>query len=525
MQSSDVSKKDTLYGELLQSIEQHFGNTDHIPPLREWVGDTGIILDGRPFTFQRHEYLIEPYSDDHPYAVEMKAAQLGLTSKAMLKSIYKARYGSYRGILYLFPSKTDVTDFSKGRVDPLIDENPDTIGQWLKATDSANIKRIWNCYLYLRGMASRVGLKSVPIDFIVFDELDEAPQNAVDMAMERMGHSEFKEVLKLSNPTLPDYGIDKAFQETDQRYWLLKCERCGEYSCLEDTFPDCLLETTKGVVRACMKCKAELNPSIGEWVAKHPSITDKRGYHYSQLFSHFVSPEEILHQFRTTTNLTDFYNLKIGIPYVEATNRLSVQEILGLCGNDGMASADNGPCFMGVDQGKDLHVVIGKRSFQKTLIHHLGVYKDWQELDRLINSFHVSRCVVDGLPETRNARAFAERHRGIVYLNYYNEYQKGKYKWNDGDLTVQCNRTESLDASHQSILKGEIMLPRETDMVRDFALHCHNVAKKLEEDEESGSKHYRYVRLGSDHFRHALNYAIIARGEVADSFFGDCDLT
>ena len=524
MQSSHGSRKDALFGELLQSIERQFGGSSHIPPLMEWVRDTGIILDGRPFTFHRHEYLIEPYGDDHPHQVEMKAAQLGLTSKAMLKSIYKARYGTYRGILYLFPSKTDVTDFSKGRVDPLIAENPDTIGQWLKDTDSANIKRIWNCYLYLRGMASRVGLKSVPIDFIVFDELDEAPQNAIDMAMERMGHSEYKEVLKLSNPTLPDYGIDKAFQETDQRYWLLKCERCREYTCLEDTFPECLLETSKGVTRSCMKCKGELNPSIGEWVAKHPSVKDKRGYHYSQLFSHFVPPEEILHQYRTTNNLTDFYNLKIGIPYVEATNRLSIQEILFLCSDQGIAASDTGPCFMGVDQGKDLHVVIGKRSFQKTLILHIGVYKDWEELDWLITSFHASRCVVDGLPETRNARAFAERHRGIVYLNYYNEYQKGKYRWNEADLTVQCNRTESLDASHQTILKGEIILPRESDIVRDFALHCHNVAKKLEEDEESGSKRYLYVRLGADHFRHALNYAIIARGEVIDSFFGGCDL-
>ena len=107
-----------------------------------------------PSPLHRHEYLIEPYQDDHPYQVEMKAAQLGLTSRAMLKAIYSARYGSYRGILYLFPNKTDVTDFSKGRVDPLIDENPETVGKWIKDTDSANIKRIWNCYVYLRGMAS-----------------------------------------------------------------------------------------------------------------------------------------------------------------------------------------------------------------------------------------------------------------------------------------------------------------------------------------------------------------------------------
>ena len=126
-------------------------------------------------------------------------------------------------------------------------------------------------------MASRIGLKSIPADFIIFDELDEAPQNAVDMAMERMSHSEFKKVFQLSNPTLPEYGIDKAFQETDQRYWLLKCEKCGEYTCLEDTFPDCLITLDERVIRACEKCKAELNPSIGQWVAKRPGITDREG--------------------------------------------------------------------------------------------------------------------------------------------------------------------------------------------------------------------------------------------------------
>jgi hypothetical protein len=67
---------------------------------------------------------------------------------------------------------------------------------------------------------------------------------------------------------------------------------------------------------------------------------------------------------------------------------------------------------MGVDQGKELHVVIGKRHhFKAGKIIHIGIYKDWDELDGLMRSFHVSRCVVDAMPETRNARAFAERHR------------------------------------------------------------------------------------------------------------------
>ena len=43
---------------------------------------------------------------------------MGLTSRAMLRAIHGARYRGFRGILYLFPNKTDVTDFSKSRIDP-----------------------------------------------------------------------------------------------------------------------------------------------------------------------------------------------------------------------------------------------------------------------------------------------------------------------------------------------------------------------------------------------------------------------
>lgn len=506
-------------------------------PFHEWVRN--IIVDGRSFTYKHHEYLIEPYKDDHPDQSELKGTQLGLTIKALLRSVYGARYGGYRGILYLFPSKSDVTDFSRGRVSPLIDDNPDTIGKWLSDTDQANIKRIWNAFLYLRGMRSRVSLKSIPVDFIIFDELDEAPQNAIDMALERMAHSEFGHILKLSNPTLPDYGVDKAFQETDQRFWFLKCEKCGHYTDIVGNFPTepnkevpVLRERKDGsVYRVCLKCEGELNPSVGEWVAKHPSVTDKRGRQYSQLFSHYVDPKDILYQYRTTDNLTDFYNLKIGLAYVEATNRLTIQDILALCHGYSVVLEDTGPCFMGVDQGKDLHVVIGKKGNPKDRIPHLGVYKDWEDLDPLMKKFNVLRCVVDALPETRNARAFANRFPGKVYLNYYNEHRKGNYAWNEKELIVQCNRTESLDSSHREIADGRVELPRQCEVVEEFAKHLHNVAKKLEEiertdkntgqKEKTGEKRYVYVRLGVDHFRHAYNYEVMARHNSPNLLFPD----
>ena len=111
------SKKPLFYEDLLQSISQKYGSQDGSDePFYQWV--KGITLDGKPFTYDRHEYLKEPYQDDHPHQVEIKATQMGLTSKAMLRVAYGARYGGHRGILYLFPSKSDVTDFSKGRITP-----------------------------------------------------------------------------------------------------------------------------------------------------------------------------------------------------------------------------------------------------------------------------------------------------------------------------------------------------------------------------------------------------------------------
>lgn len=82
-------------------------------------------------------------------------------------------------------------------------------------------------------------------------------------------------------------------------------------------------------------------------------------------------------------------------------------------------------------------------------------------------------------------------------MNDYSIHQKGSYAWNEGKLVVTCNRTESLDATHLEIIDQEIILPRETDIVRDFARHMHNVAKKLLEDDETCSKRYKYIKRGA----------------------------
>ena len=79
-----------------------------------------------------------------------------------------------------------------------------------------------------------------------------------------------------------------------------------------------------------------------------------------------------------------------------------------------------------------------------------------QELAELMARFKVWLCVIDALPEIHATRDFARRHEGLVYLNYFNEHQKGSPAWNHQDYIVQENRTEALDLSRSMIREGKV---------------------------------------------------------------------
>jgi phage terminase large subunit GpA-like protein len=98
------------------------------------------------------------------------------------------------------------------------------------------------------------------------------------MAKERLSHSDYKRIIELSNPSLPDYGVDQSYQASDQRHWTLKCPACGTWTALDKEFPTKLGEEVKIILprpdgtffRACPKCEAELDLAHGEWVADFP---------------------------------------------------------------------------------------------------------------------------------------------------------------------------------------------------------------------------------------------------------------
>jgi hypothetical protein len=147
----------------------------------------------------------------------------------------------------------------------------------------------------------------------------------------------------------------------------------------------------------------------------------------------------------------------------------------------------------------------------------MGVVHTYAELDDLMARFAVQRCVIDALPEIHATRDFATRQGGKVFLNYFNEHQRGSFAWKMDKMIVEENRTEALDVSRQVIRDKRIVLPRHGPVVEEFARHLANDAKQLVENDKTGSQEYRYIRTGADHYSLAFTYDCIAWSTVMDT--------
>ncbi len=182
---------------------------------------------------------------------------------------------------------------------------------------------------------------------------------------------------------------------------------------------------------------------------------------------------EILSEYRKTRFAERFYNMKIGIAWADVANRLTAAEVLACCGDHGLLEDSTEHCTMGVDTGKELHVVVSRwisgRQGEKREVVWIGTRQSFAELDELMGRYNIARCVIDAMPELHAAREFANRHRGRVYINFFLESQRGKYAWDHTERIVRENRTEALDASRKAVRDGKVVFPRSGRLMQEFA--------------------------------------------------------
>lgn len=498
-----------------------------------WAAESGIILaNGDIFSFKDREYQGEVMDSKAKVIVVEKATGLGFSEIFILRTLHGCIYGKYKqGVLYLFPNDDDMQEFSKSRFGPLIKANRPTIGKYvksvgIKSTDTANLKRIGTSSLFMSGarLTQTIGgdvqqkesaaLRSKQVDCFICDERDLMDDDIEAKARGRMGNSEIKEEVYISNPTIPNIGIDRKYQESDQKMWFNRCG-CGEWTCRDEHFPDLIGVDSSGKgYCACKKCGKPLEYN-GQWVAKKPDVKDIEGYRLSHLNSSKQDPYKILQTYRGLNdnggNIADFYKLVLGLPYIAAEDKLTMNVVLACCSQEVMPYSHNGPCAMGVDIGKIKHVVIGTRTGPERFdILKTAQVSEWSDIHDLAKRFNVRSAVLDIRPYEDEVRRFQKEERFRTFLCEYAESTALGTVYNDHTGIVKVNRTEIFDSTHRIFSKGLVKLPRECPEVKEFALQCCNTAKVLETSKKSGTSIYRYKKLGDEHYRNALNYFYLA---------------
>jgi hypothetical protein len=507
-----------------------------------WLNDNKLELSHGPYSIKNHEYQLGWLQDDSREQCFIKGAQIGATEVLVLRTLHGMVHGHYpQGSLYLFPTRDDVKDFSQARFDPLIQNNP-FIGAYVQNTDRVNVKQIGRGFLYLRGARSTktIGgtkksssqLKSIAVDRVVFDELDEMEESMITLAKERISHSNVKQLMYLGTPTIPDYGMDKFYQTSTQNVWMVQCKHCGKEASLDLEFPNSIRRKLDGTAyRACIYCHEEVFPHNGRWIAQYPD-RDMVGWWISQLNSVYVDPTYILDLYEDPPygDLSEVMNSKLGRAYIPAENRLTEADVYNCCRNDAELTKHEGPCCMGVDVGTHLHVVIAQRSTKSTLkIIKLARVSSFNDLHDLAKDFNVKSAVIDLYPEQRKVREFQRTENFSVFGCQYVEQKSDSTSWDEKEGIIKCNRTEICDASHELVVEpGRLELPRRNSEVDQYAKEMASIAKVLIEEEDTGHRIFRYKRLRADHYRHATNYCLLASercGVISDKtlikrFFG-----
>jgi len=487
--------------------------------------DMDLRVDGVAFELKRYPFLIDLFDDDHRQIVVRKGSQMGFTVCFVLRTIDKCITQYPRGVLYLMPTRDDVSDFSKSRFDRLLKEN-EVLARSVAGTDSINIKRVGNAFVYFRGARSRSQLKAIPVDGIVFDEEDEMDPVMIELARHRIDAAEGDagDEASLSTPTVPDFGVDLKYQRSDQRMWHIKCQHCGAWTCMEEEFPKCLVRVSENtVVRGCKKCEKQIYVADGEWVAAFPENDERHGYFISQLCSPTISPRTILEEYEDpdpppTFDLKEFYNHRLALAYASLDDKLDDAAMNAVVGDYRRAHAAQGPCVLGADIGKqDVIYMVGEKVSERHInVLDYGVLPGFGELHDKWQRFNVCCGVLDEMAETRKVREFISSHPG-AWGCWYSDVQRQAYDWKEKEARVSVNRTELLDHSHRTIIQQNCTFPRKDERWEAMVTQMKNIGRVQTRDDKTGTPKTRWVILGgrkNDHIRHAFAYMCLAAEEA-----------
>jgi hypothetical protein len=426
-----------------------------------WCLANKIKVDSNTLEFNTHRYLLPIYADNTDYKVWQKAAQVGATIHMLLELLYFLEKNQGRKAAIYFPTRDGADNLSQDRLEPIIRATP-SIAAIYREGSKMSLRKIGDSSLYIFHLGGSASKDSMPLDMLAFDEVRLVSLKDIDQARERISHSSHKKQLMASTCGRPGDTINKLFMGGNQLTWLPRCG-CTDGCDLARQWPDCVVEnpSTKELYLRCTKCGYKIKDTQnGRYVPMNPG-GDYNSYHMCQLHSKYISLREIWRSYKTTSNMTEFYNAKLGLPYVDIDNRgVSKETLMSLVDNTLPWGVDDPTqksrrTAMGVDVGADYvyvtildispdgnkkrlrHIEVVERRNRDYFDHNGEQQSPFVRVRQLIKEFNVGMCVIDQAPNYSEVMELSKEFPGKVFAANYTTGGQNVVEWGDRSTTAE----------------------------------------------------------------------------------------
>lgn len=505
-----------------------FKDIEHINILAWIIGNQVKTETGQELDFYHHRYLVSIYKDNSPNIVEMKAAQLGLTTMEIVRSFHRA-YNQGLDIIYILPTFTDVKDFSGGKVNRIVDQN-ECLQEWVKDKDSTEQKRVGKSTIYYRGSWNERQALMIAADWLILDEFDRCKQEVLEQYESRLQHSKFGYKSIFSNPSKPDFGVHKYYQITDMKKWHVK-HSCGKIFVLGE---DCI--DYKQEIYKCPHCKTEITDEcrrMGEWIGTAKGRAGWSGYWIPLWVNPKVSAAKIAEAKRTKTP-EFFANFVAGLPYLNTNDMLSQKLLENNLTQE--TNTQTGRVIIGVDTGHNIHYTLANKEgiFYHGYINSVAEnmasdspipnYDPYTELDTLMGQTYKNAVMIaDQGGDLIGIRKLQAKYKNRVYLCWFVKETRTQelIRWGENDefgkVLVDRNRTVQMVVDEIKDQRFPIFGDKEE--WQPYFDHWLNIYRVREVQGEEGDPQYnwRWVwkRKGADHWAMATVYARVGLDRFA----------
>jgi hypothetical protein len=476
--------------------------------IQAWLADHHITTEtSQPLDLKSHLFLYDIYNDLSEKLICLKAAQIGFSTMAILKSLYAADKFKMECI-YTLPTVTDAGDFVSGKVNRIINNNPYLISL-TQDKDSVEQKKVRDNVIYYRGTWTEKAALMVSSDLNIYDEEDRSKQEVIAQYASRLQHSKYGWEWHFSNPSVEGNGVSRYWSASDQKHWFIKCGSCSREQYL--SWPQSL-----DTARRCYVCKvcgsvlSDEDRRKGRWVKKYKD-REYSGYWISLLMAPWISADYIIKQYETKSK-EYFANFVLGLPYVGEGNTVT-PDVTYRNLTPVINSQDR--VVIGCDSGLIKHYVLGNSEG----LFYYGKTDTWETIEGFLKRFEKSIAVIDALPDLTEPRKLREKYPGRVFLCHYAPDRKAeqfvRYGKGDeyGNVTVDRNRTIQLVIDQ--FADKRIPLQGTRDDWQDYYKHWDDIYRVnvAEEAKQKGNKNYVYLmpfrwdtKTGNDHWVHATVY-------------------